>query len=217
MVELARNAIHRERMVEMPNWVYNTLTVTGDEHEIARMKKQLSRRIPRPVRDGDGTETVSGQWVAEDVEFSFWNITAPDESEWVDYFTVNKDNTLPYWYKWNTANWGCKWDAGVHEIVDIEKDSYTVTMETPWSPPIQAVQALSAQYPSLYVSLSYEEEQGWGGNSEFENGDTVVEEHYDEPSSHADYVARDMEDSCWCGYVDAGSFPDCPTREEEEN
>jgi hypothetical protein len=42
-----------------------------------------------------------------------------------------------------------------------------------------AVSKLSAQYPDLLFTLSYEEETGWGGECEFLRGEKISESEYE--------------------------------------
>ncbi len=50
---------------------------------------------------------------------------------------------------------------------------------TAWSRPMSALQKLSAQYPTLLFTLSYEEETGWGGELEILRGEVISESEYD--------------------------------------
>ena len=51
--------------------------------------------------------------------------------------------------------------------------------DTAWSPPVPAMQKLSKLVPNCVVTLSYEEEQGWGGEIEFVRGEITAESDYD--------------------------------------
>ena len=80
---------------------------------------------------------------------------------------------------------------------------------------------MCAKFPHLNFSLSYEEEQGWGGELASDDEGGIVEvESYDIPDSHAEYVKRDREDSCLCAWYEDSDefFDDCPTKTfEDEN
>ena len=205
----------------MPNWVFCNLSVTGEKDAVEAFDTEM--RKPYPVftypegQEERGYGHLDGKWqMSEGGEFSFWNALAPTDLE--AYFTGDA------WYGWNCANWGCKWDAKVED-----EDSYdypsgersrTYRFDTAWSPPTGVFAALCEKYPHLELSLSYEEEQGWGGVLESDNeGGVIVAEEYDIPQSHADYVARDREDSCNCAWGDDESdwYDDCPREEEDEN
>lgn len=204
----------------MPNWVFCNLSVTGTEDAVEAFDTAM--RAPYPIftypegQENRGYGHLDGKWaMSEGGEFSFWNALAP--TDLVAYFTGDA------WYGWNCANWGVKWDAKVED-----EDSYTFPtgerqrtyrFDTAWSAPTGAFAAMCEKYPHLNLSLSYEEEQGWGGELESDGeGGVVVAEEYDIPDSHADYVKRDREDSCICTWYEDSDefFDDCPTKTTED-
>ena len=87
--------------------------------------------------------------------------------------------------------------------------------QTAWSPVNEIFAVLSEQYPKLTFDYEYEEEQGWGGSAVWGNGELLLEEEYDIPNSHADYVARDRE--CYCVSEDDPEYwySDCPVDTEK--
>ena len=89
----------------MPNWVYNTLTVSGTPDDIKKFADKA--RTPRPIRDGEEIKDDS------DDELSFWNFVAPPEEKHDLYFGIadGTEDKEWNWYSWNSANWGTKWDA----------------------------------------------------------------------------------------------------------
>jgi hypothetical protein len=205
----------------MPNWVFCNLSVTGEKSAVEAFDAEM--RKPYPVftypegQENRGYGHLEGKWqMSEGGEFSFWNALAPTDLE--AYFTGDT------WYGWNTANWGCKWDAKVEDedtfTHSTGEEQRTYRFDTAWSPPTGVFVALCAKYTNLSLSLSYEEEQGWGGELESDDEGGVVEtESYDIPDSHADYVKRDREDSCNCAWADDESdwYDDCPREEEDES
>jgi hypothetical protein len=201
----------------MPNWVFCNLSVSGTKEEVETFDADMKKPIPVFARDPNNTwGHKEGVWdMSEGGEFSFWNAVAPSNLE--EYFTG--DN----WYGWNSTNWGCKWDANVQD-----EDSYdfptgehqrTYRFDTAWSPPREAFVAMCAKYPTLDFGLSYEEEQGWGGELDSDGEGGVVQSvEYDIPQSHADYVARANEDICTCASeVEQFWFDDCPREDEDES
>lgn len=183
----------------MPNWVFNYLTVEGNPELVAELKEQVSAPYVMPVKsNGDLHFKVEDQEVKS--EFSFWNIIRPidmitypeqpvrselsvhDPNWWADTQRLSEmDNS---WYNWNLRNWGCKWDASDVELHSDEPNGENHVLvygfETPWSPPLPAMRKLSEQYPTLLLTLSYEEEQGWGGEVEFLKGDMISHSEYEE-------------------------------------
>ena len=94
------------------------------------------------------------------------------------------------WYSFNVREWGTKWDVAVsvtdtYPDTNMEEtpngDNHVVhyNFNTAWSPPMPAVSKLSAQYPDLLFTLSYEEETGWGGECEFLRGEKISESEFE--------------------------------------
>jgi len=124
------------------------------------------------------------------------------------------------WYSFNVREWGTKWDVAVS---DNEKyaDTYIegptpngenlvvyYNMHTAWSPPMPAISKLSAQYPSLLFTLSYEEETGWGGECEFLRGEMISNSEYQnkcrdcDSEDTLDYCENDCGEICSsCNYM----------------
>ena len=79
------------------------------------------------------------------------------------------------WYDWNLFQWGNKWGAC--------RQSYyngRLHFETAWDKmSYPFLRTLAKSIPNfIYI---YEEEQGWGGEIEFSNGEIIFEKEWDEP------------------------------------
>jgi hypothetical protein len=184
----------------MPNWCYNYLDISGDEALIADVKRQLNKPF---VKDHDSWNMATGQMEISQTTYSnpvfaFHNIynhrqdgisdeeyiKQPDFKQPLEESLMFKGN---HWYDWNVRNWGTKWDVAVHdndkypetELHDESTTTLGYKFHTAWSPPIEVITKLSEQYPSLEMNLSYEEETGWGGSVNFNNGIATEEESYD--------------------------------------
>lgn len=184
----------------MPNWVTNTLTIECDNKELLA---EVGARLRAPIPSQKGhTEDYP--------EFSFWNIIKPEESILDEYF-ANADATQlsngNNWYNWNLRNWGCKWDARVH-FANPEEKVLTYEFDTPWSPPIQVIETLSANYPDLEINIRYVEEQGWGGEFYFQGGMTSEIDSWDIPETHEESVKAFGE--CWHCQDIGNLYQDCP-------
>jgi hypothetical protein len=189
----------------MPNWVYNSLEIEGSKEDISAIKAQLNQPFQR---QHDQWNPATQQMELQDVlypnpVFAFWNIIAPTDLESynkqddfskpiAERLQFNGDN----WYDWNVRNWGTKWDVGVShkeeypetEIMDETDLSIAYRFNTAWSPPIPAIEELSRQYPNITMKLSYEEETGWGGEIEFNNGETITLEEYENKCRDCDEI-----------------------------
>jgi hypothetical protein len=179
----------------MPNWCYNSLTISGSKEEISAIKTQLNKPF---TRQHDQWNPATQEMELSDTTydnpiFAFWNIVKPTNLE---EYNKQSDHSLPLaeqmmfkgdnWYDFNVRNWGTKWDVAVSnneeypetELME-ESDTYLAyRFNTAWSPPLPAIEALSTQYPHVEFNLSYEEETGWGGEYLFIEGDGTEIEVY---------------------------------------
>tara|TARA_R100000988_G_scaffold103400_2_gene82176 strand:+ start:1819 stop:2544 length:726 start_codon:yes stop_codon:yes gene_type:complete len=79
------------------------------------------------------------------------------------------------WYLWALNNWGTKWGC-----YDSEMDGKSIRFTTAWSPlDVKMIEEFAKLVPTFIYS--YEEETGWGGWMEFENGVCISEREYSEP------------------------------------
>jgi hypothetical protein len=221
----------------MPNWVFNTLVVSGEKSELDKMVEQLNQPFVKhfPEHKFENNEIV---WVTDEQHydnpvFAFWNIVKPTDLEAyyaTEVFTKKQLNGEEFmtefvrsmkedqdWYHWNCRNWGTKWDVAVDNKTEYPNTIKTINddgsilyqFETAWSPVGEVLMKLSEQYPTLEFDYEYEEEQGWGGACTFLGGEDTGCYEYDIPSSHADYEALERE--CQCQYEDVEyAFEDCP-------
>jgi hypothetical protein len=217
----------------MPNWVYNTLTIQGPKEQVDFIRTKLNTPYQKNFENWD-TKTMSMQfktYLFPNPVFAFHNIYnhleagIPDE-----VYLQQSDHTLPIeqaimfkgnnWYDWNVRNWGTKWDVAVShddEYPDTEELEYKSEGEdnwviykfnTAWSPPAPAMEKLSALVPNCVVTLSFEEETGWGGEYEFVNGEMTAESDYESRCRDCDsentmeYCENDCGEICSeCNYM----------------
>jgi len=223
----------------MPNWVYNGLTVEGNPEQVKKMIAQLNKPFVYSVQsNGDLAYTVRQRKYVNPI-FAFHNIYSykdagitdeqyhgvPTFPEKFDMMFAGND-----WYNFNNREWGTKWDVAVAEddkysntsIEEAENgENYVVhyNFETAWSRPLGALQKLSAQYPTLLFSLSYEEETGWGGEMEFLRGEIISQSEYDSMCRDCDatdcmeYCENDCGQICsvchWLGEADLEAVAEC--------
>ena len=92
------------------------------------------------------------------------------------------------WYHWNLDNWGTKW--GCYEQ-DVDGDQLHFT--TAWSRiSDELVDMIGLHFPNF--TLEYEEEQGWGGQIIYKNGELYQHETYDIPEWGAEAKTEDGRD-----------------------
>lgn len=201
----------------MPNWVSNSLSIEGSEETIKAIKEQLSRPIKVKGRE-NGSDNLIEKEITPTM--SFMNIVSPPADKLDEYYETNgthKDPTTGEmvrtgdtewnWYNFNNREWGTKWD--IHNETFLYENlptSLGYSFQTAWSPPLPAIEKLAKQHPSATISISYEEEQGWGGVIRFQGDTQEIIQEYDIPESHAQMI--EIKDYCPC--QDASSPADLP-------
>lgn len=217
----------------MPNWVYNTVTITGSPELVEQVREMLAQPYETNhkefVINDDGTQGYKHTKDVHESKFSFWNIQSPTDLDSyygeeaktdLDNFAESYKKAMAesnHWYEWNCREWGCKWDASNVELQEPYETNGELTIgyrfDTPWSPPLEAIAKLSKKYPNLIIEIDYEEEQGWGGNWTFASGEVFYQEEWDIPNSHEENMAR--KDYCWACDETWGDedyrYDDCPT------
>ena len=230
----------------MPNWVYNTLTIQGPKEQVDYIKKRLNTPYQKKF-DNWNMQTKQmeiTEYLFPNPVFSFHNIYNHIEDGVTDeQYLQQPDHSLPlqeallfkgnHWYDWNVRNWGTKWDVAVswddeypdtelleHESKD--EDQWLVyKFNTAWSPPVPAMEKLSALVPNCVLTLEFEEETGWGGEYEFVKGEMTAESNYDSKCRECDsedtmeYCDNDCGEICsschYMGEADLEIAKDCQT------
>ena len=228
----------------MPNWVYNSLMIEGSKEDIKAIKEQVNKPFQR---QHDQWNRETGKMELTDTlypnpVFAFWNIIAPTD---IEAYNKQADFSLPMeeqlqfkgenWYDFNVRNWGTKWDVAVSwndeypetELMEEDETSLAYRFNTAWSPPLPAIETLSTQYPKCVMVLSYEEETGWGGEYNFENGQGSEIESYDNKCRDCDslntmeYCENDCGEICseckYLGEADMECVAECEEHRELAN
>jgi hypothetical protein len=228
----------------MPNYCFNTLTIQGPKEQVDSIKAKLNEPFQRH-HDQWNTETQQmeiKEYFYNNPVFAFWNIYNPvQDGISNEVYLGQPDHTIPFaeqmkfktndWYSWNVRNWGTKWDVAVGdednypdtellEHMDRGEDQWVIyKFNTAWSPPAPAMEKLSALVPNCVVTLSFEEETGWGGEYEFVNGEMTAESNYDSKCRDCDaedqmeYCENDCGEICsachWLGEADLECVAEC--------
>lgn len=214
----------------MPNWVSSTLTVSATSASNPEMIEFLSL-VGKDVPQGWQDEKQDQLLYNDNGGFSFLAYVSPPADKIEAYFgkrgVVNGEvvgDTEDNWYNWNINNFGCKWDCSeVYVYTDEPTSFFQVQFQTPWSPPEEFFRTLMNKYPSLEMNLNWEEEQGfgaeWSASDPDDEGERsiVIDDQWDIPDNHTDYVKRDREDSCACAWADDPNdwYEDCPDKVAE--
>ena len=118
----------------MPNWVFNTLHVSGEPSELEKMVTQLNQPFVKNFPQHDfvdgGIIWTNNEQVYDNPVFAFWNIVKPTDLESYyekdpfkstadldgEEFMAEFERAMKEdqdWYHWNCRNWGTKWDVAV--------------------------------------------------------------------------------------------------------
>jgi hypothetical protein len=187
----------------MPNWVYNGLTIEGNPDSVKKLMEQMNKPFVK-LHDNWNMETHQmevKQTTYPNPVFAFHNIYSHTQAGITDKeYLGQPPRDIPFeeqmqfktndWYSFNVREWGTKWDVAVHsedkypdttveDTVNGENHVVHYNFNTAWSRPMPALQKLSAQYPDLLFTLSYEEETGWGGECEILRGEVISEAEYE--------------------------------------
>jgi hypothetical protein len=180
----------------MPNWVFNSLSISGEPEKVIKVKEQLNQPFSREYDEWvfETKSYIKKETNHSNPVFAFWNIVRPPEDKFDEYFArKGYDKNGSYgdtefnWYNFNIREWGTKWDVAVlddeeypdTEIMIDEPDNVQYRFNTAWSPPVPVIDVLSKQHPDCVFDLEYEEEQGWGGEIVFKNGEIVSQAEYE--------------------------------------
>jgi hypothetical protein len=206
----------------MPNWVYNTLTLHGDNDKLLEIATVLEARHPLDVTHWKH-ERLDENESYPHRPISFTNLIAPPEDIWDDYVAIctpDRFSDPNNWYNWNNQVWGTKWNACDATLEIEDSTMFVYRFCTAWSQPSEELmQALAKVIANAGVEMatwSFEEEQGWGGGYEYDCQDELfyLETSYAEPNSHTDYKHRDRADSCVCTWAEVEDwYDDCPREE----
>ena len=201
---------------DVPHSSWNTETQEMEDSIVHYSSPVFSfMNIHSPFDNGISVEDYSKQPVRSE-------LSPNDKGWWAD--TQAKAKVDKSWYAFNNREWGTKWDVAVSddeqypnteliEHMSNDEDQWLVyKFETAWAPPQPAMEKLSALVPNCVLTLDWEEEQGFGGEIEFVNGQITAESSYDEKCYECDAIDNmDYCEECEvnvclsCGY----------TREEE--
>jgi hypothetical protein len=228
----------------MPNWVYNGLTIEGSPDQVKSLMAQMNKPF-KQMHDSWNSETMQMEkkvTLYSEPIFAFHNIYNymdagiteeaylsqpahnPDMKEWFKFEGSD-------WYNFNVREWGTKWDVAksaegyadtyMEDSANGENHVVFYNFNTAWSRPMSALIKLSLQYPNLLMTLSYEEETGWGGELELLNGVVISESEYEnqcrdcDATDQMEYCEDCGEELCgncnWLGEADLDAVAKCQT------
>lgn len=196
----------------MPNWCFNTLTVSGPEDAVARFHSDRQHALKHYECDAEQVITFNQVAPIPTELKGTISPTPPTEEQirqlakdnnWSEEIlqdrlsgnvltsiqdTMNKVLIQKYgvcnWYDWCISNWNTKWDACHAELVEPNQ----IKFDTAWGPPTKVIREFASGYPELTFTHSYslECEEGWWLFTYFTEEDTLmVEWEYETKSFEA--------------------------------
>jgi len=208
------------------------LTIQGPKDQVDNIRKRLNTPYQKKFDNWNmQTQQMEIQeYLFPNPVFAFHNIYNHIEDGVTDeQYLQQPDHSLPlkealmfkgnHWYDWNVRNWGTKWDVAVShddEYPDTEELEYESKGEdnwvvykfnTAWSPPVPAIIKLSSLVPNCVVTLDFEEETGWGGETEFVNGEITAESDYNWKCRECDYA--ELGEPPYCEDCEFDMCPSC--------
>lgn len=186
----------------MGYWISHYINATGSKEDVEAYISKLTQRRPKELND-------EGDIVWSEEEFSFYNIISPPEEMLMDGSWWGDEGNA-----WRQQHWQC-YDAPAEEM-----DTYTdhlnrtvgrIRLSTKYDWPINVFHKLIEQYPNLEFYIWSEGEECEAVEIEGSNGSYTQIDH-EAPNCHADWVARDYVENCWCAnYEDPDDwYEDCP-------
>jgi hypothetical protein len=172
----------------MPNWVSNTINVTGDDANLVIQSMltddevDFEKIVPRP---DELKHTSSPQEVKDYSEEEYQKalkeaIENPVHKDFISYPPLTRERSERYtkeygannWYDWSFNNWGTKWNVNGSYL-----EGDTVQFDTAWSCPMPIVQALSTRFPKNPIHIQWaDEDMGYNvGQATLVNGEVVSE------------------------------------------
>lgn len=145
----------------MPNWCNNRLQVLGPKEDIARFKQQATGHSPWLTAEDMANTPAS--------EFNFHSLLQVPEE-------IVRSGKAAAGEEWQRAHWGTKWEGDNVELVDHWETQLIYGFDTAWSPPIELLQTIGPQWPTLTFLLDYEE-LGMGFKGITKIQDTENEDH----------------------------------------
>ena len=166
----------------MPNHCSNSLTVTGPDAEkfFEAVSKSdthdfIGYLIPMPVEItaiSTGSCTIDGERVEKWREIDGKNVKVSE----LDLQHIADLYGTADWYTWANTHWGTKWGA-----YDVDIAAPRILFDSAWSPPLPAIETISAMFPHARFVVAYAEGGScFYGTAVFDAGHCVAREESDE-------------------------------------
>ena len=153
----------------MPNWVDNNVVIMGPREDLYHLLE-----VANSLAADENTSTLFSLEKLRPMPVELVGTNAPADN--------------PNWYNWCMMNWGTKWDIEVTSIDKTQDNSVSFGFLSAWSPPLEAFQYASKQFPSLEISIRYAEPgMGFAGSAYYAGGKLKHSEEYEMTTEMVDY------------------------------
>lgn len=166
----------------MPNWCNNVLSVHGPTESVKKFIEENKHNVSQD--DGKTYEIPLSFGVA---------LPTPDQTQFDGMENRDVFGEPNYWYNWNVANWGTKWDLDEDtDLVSTDNENGTSTavyqFDTAWAPPEMWLHHVVSMYPDLSLRLEFREDgMGFAGVIGFHRGRCVEMKEFNHIGSIEDY------------------------------
>lgn len=134
----------------MPNWCSNSIVINGTKEEINALENLLA--------SGKGDFDFN-LFLPYPQEFKVLDDAyAAAKAADVPWNKLPKDGYNQGGYEWCIYNWGTKWNAVSPSSKRVDEENLSAWFDSAWSPPLGVIQAMSAMFPNLTITINYREE-----------------------------------------------------------
>ena len=195
LVKGEKDAFDFSKIVPIPDSPYYSANEGQNDFLCGCKKVWVETKAQVGKYDEEGYEKAEGLWVVDGfpvVKEVLGNGTIKDfvakgfgGLEVCPTHRVGQISSHPdWWYNWNCANWGTKWNCGevwhdrtTEQITEAGTTSYN--FDTAWSPASPVIEALAEQFPTLTITHRYcEAGMGFAGEVVYERGSFVSQDEY---------------------------------------
>jgi hypothetical protein len=142
----------------MPNHIQSRITVTGNDQSVQEFFKAIS---------GDKTTIDFKKIIPPPDNMFSGNLSSEDQAR------CDRQG-IPTWYKWQTENWGTKWNA--YQTDDKRNTKNAIYFQTASAAPMPIFEKLAGTFPQLKIEIVWADEDSGSNTGEAwaENGKLFV-------------------------------------------
>jgi hypothetical protein len=175
----------------MPNWCSNNLSIHGKQEDMVKLMEVITI--------GEDEYSLLEKLYPTPEELNIGDVLMnPDEQQLANQEKFGYKS----WYDWRIDKWGTKWaESDLHVGQDYTKhEDGTATIafnfESAWSPPLEAFNKISLDYPNLLFCIYYEEPgMAFCGKAIWANGEMqensqaeLIDRYFDEEYLFDSYI-----------------------------